>query len=290
MKMKLHLFGIFSLSSSIFLGVTAEPRSAKQQRLERIRRKNPHFKGGKPEPENYGIVASPENGLQSTFLNWERLASQSNDPFYSDPENFLKSRPESGNFCPPKAWIDRFWEYSMAGDEKSPQGFKYLGKIHEFDMAYKHCKLPCTGRQPEWWEKNSLTFDNTVFRITPDMVAEEIERRNCACIACIREAGKWADRHGPYWMFYSRIRHFNLNENEESENAVVYDEEDNWDTCTCGHQLISYWQAQIASILEPACGSPCPGSEPESSAEAYGSTSNSDVEPAAESEPESRPE
>lgn len=257
--------------------MTSEERLAA---IQRIKRKNPRYTGARPsEAEPEKEIPMPESEADSK-IDWHHMALEANDPYYQNPENFLVSRPESGQYCPPTAWIDRFWDYSIQGHKPYVAGFTGLGKIQEFDMAFKHCKKACANRDPEPWEQEKLKLSHghgDFFQLTPDFVAEQIERRNCPCIACLRHAGEWADRQGQYWMFYRRIRHFNLNEDEESDDAVVYKEGEGWDSCECEGQPISYWESVNSGEIDPeAQGEPEPMSE-------------SEPEPVSESEPEPEP-
>lgn len=152
------------------------------------------FIGGKPKPEPIQVLKDSYQILKefNFKIDWEYQSRSQNDLYFKKYENFLKydrvnseSSDNDGDFqeivreCPPKNWMSRFWQYAIAGDESKnlKKGFYKYTTIQEFDLAYKHCKLPCTGFRAASWEKDGLFGDPNTILLKPQEVVEAIAQR-----------------------------------------------------------------------------------------------------------------
>lgn len=197
--------------------------------------------------------------------NWKRITGR--EP---DMRNHLTSVPENAGHCPPTEWVEKFWEISTH-NENSESG-QVLGWAN---AAFKHCKPACLGQAPKWWEPimtfnrfgNSLSDKKSQsLMITHKIILDEIQKRNCACIRCVRKAGIWLKPEN----IFNGEEFVNLHASNRFVNELNGLALNAWNTCQC----------EDGVMYEPEAE---PEAEPERNPE-------SDPEGKPEGQPEGNPE
>jgi len=225
-----------------------------------------------------GVIADRDESIE-----WEYI-KQTRDARLMNFENFLTSVPESSGHCPPTPWVSKFWD--IAAKDGNLENQQVIGWTNS---AFKHCKQECMGESPKWWEPfmdygTGMQHSAPTKLITPKIILEKINERNCGCISCIRDTGKWIINRKTFVGRHARpdipnfdgwINQYAGNPFFELRNIAQND----WNTCRC------YGPGWVDPNPEPRNSNA--ESNPESNAE---SSPESNAESSPESHAESSPE